>query len=89
MTNDELAGRLLAVETIAMTALGLYLSNNRNDPDFQKSAALIEGIREAIAGNSRRLSNAAADHAISSGEELLAAVAENLRPLRGHSGRLQ
>ena len=40
MSNEELAGRVCAIEVIAMMALGMYLANSRNDPDYQKAGAL-------------------------------------------------
>jgi hypothetical protein len=48
MSNEELVGRIAALEVIAMTALGLQLANARNDPDYQKSGALLVDMRDAL-----------------------------------------
>jgi hypothetical protein len=88
VTNDELAGQLLAVEVIAMTALGMYLANARNDPDYQKAAALIEHMRESIARKAHDLSLTARTHAVGHGNQLLDTVSQNLRMLRGEGGQL-
>ena len=47
MTNEELAGRICAVEVLAMMAMGMHLANLRNDPDYQKP------VRRSPAGPSR------------------------------------
>jgi hypothetical protein len=88
MTVEELAGRLTAVEVIAMTALGMYLANARNDADYGKAAALIEHLRQAISAQSKALPAAAEAHAIQHGKELLDTVEQNLRALRGEGGQL-
>ena len=38
MSNEELVGRIAALEVIAMTALGLHLVNSRNDPKVWRLA---------------------------------------------------
>ena len=48
MSNEELVGRMAALEVIAMTALGLHLANARHDPDYPKSGQLLASIREAL-----------------------------------------
>jgi hypothetical protein len=47
MPNEELSGQITALEVVAMTALGLYLANSRNDPDYQKAGALID-MRQSV-----------------------------------------
>ena len=39
---------MAALEVIAMTALGLHLANIRNDPDHQKSGAVLATMRDAL-----------------------------------------
>ena len=85
---EELKGCLLANETIAMMALGMYLGNVKNDPDYEKAQAAIEHMRSAIRTDARKLSPAARNSAESHGEHLLSVVIENLRSLRGKSGRV-
>jgi hypothetical protein len=48
MSNEEIVGRIAALEVIAMTALGLHLVNIRNDPDHQRSGILLATMRDAI-----------------------------------------
>lgn len=88
MTVDEITGRLIAVETIAMMALGLYLSNSRNDADYQKASALLNHMREAIAESAKTQPQQVQVHAARYGQELLDAVSQNLRALRGEGGQL-
>jgi hypothetical protein len=65
MSNEEVVGRIAALEVIAMTALGLCLAKNRNDPDHRKSNALLACMRDALkthpSGNTARRSPAACD----------------------------
>jgi hypothetical protein len=88
MTTDELAGQLTAVEVIAMTALGLYLANSRNDADYQKAAGLIEQMRQSIAQRSADMPLTGRTHAVGYGNTLLDTVSENLPALRGEGGQL-
>jgi hypothetical protein len=44
MSNEELVGRIAALEVIATTALGLHLASARNDPDSQKSRSPTCGM---------------------------------------------
>jgi hypothetical protein len=86
VSNDELAGRLCAVEVIAMTSLGLYLANSKNDPDHQKAAALLEHLQRTIAGNAHSLPPGAQEVAKRYGAHLLETVSQSLRALRGEDG---
>ena len=86
MSNEELVGRIAALEVIAMTALGLHLANARNDPDYQKS--LLANLRDALTTQAASLPAAAQKHATSFGNHLLDAVARNLRALRRDDGQL-
>ena len=81
MSIDELAGRLCALEVIALTALGMYLSNSNNDPE--KVDAVMDRIRGLIAVNATELSHGARSYAIQYGNVLLDMVSANLQALRG------
>jgi len=83
MPNEELAGQITALEVVAMTALGLYLANSRNDPDYQKAGALIEHMRQSVEQKAHDLPLAARAHAVGYGNRLLDTMSENLRALRG------
>ena len=87
MNQDEVSARLIVLETFATMALGLYLANSRNDPDYSKSSALLEDLRltsvsiAAAAGPSvQALAQRYADH-------LTSILAENIRHLRGEGGQ--
>ena len=88
MSNEELAGQIAAIEVIAMMALGMYVANARNDPDYSKAVGLIEHIRHGIAQRAAGMSLAARTHAVGHGDKLLDTVSENLRALRGEGGQL-
>ena len=88
MSNEELVGRVAALEVIAMTALGLCVANARNDPDYQKARSLLATMRDALKTQSATLPDEARDHASSYGNHLLDAVAKKLRVLRGEVSQL-
>ena len=69
-----------------MMALGIYLANSRNDPDYQKAGAVIEAMRQSIAANAKALSAPAQAAALRHGQHLLDIVSGNLRSLRGEGG---
>jgi len=48
MSNEELEGRVAALEVIAMTALGFCVANTRNDPDYRKAGAILDSMRDAL-----------------------------------------
>jgi hypothetical protein len=83
MSNEELVGRVAALEVIAMTALGLHLANVRCDPDYQKSGEFLTRMRVAVDEQAATLPAEAQKHATGYGNHLLDAVANNLRLLRG------
>ena len=82
MSNEEMVGRMAALEVIAMTALGLHLANIRNDPDHQKSGVLLATMRDALRTQAATLPTEAQKHTICYGNHLLDAVAQNLSGLR-------
>ena len=77
MSNEELQGRIAALEVIAMTALGLQLANVRHDPDYQKSNDFLSHMREAIDAQAASLPLEAQKHATNYDHALLEAVASN------------
>jgi len=81
--DAELEGRLLALEVMAMSALGIYLSNSRNDPDMSKAIAFLNYLRQFIRDRASGLSEDARASADKWGDDLLSQVLENLRQLRG------
>src|SRR5262245_56782227 len=48
MSNEELEGRVAALEVIAMTALGFCVANTRNDPDYWKAGVILGNMRDAL-----------------------------------------
>jgi hypothetical protein len=48
LSNEELVGRMAALEVIAMTALGMHLANARNDPDHHRSGVLLTTMRDSL-----------------------------------------
>jgi hypothetical protein len=64
MSNDEIVGRIAALEVIAMTALGLHLANARNDPDHQRSGVLLATMRDALRTQEATLPTEAQQHTI-------------------------
>ena len=88
MSNEELVGRIAALEVIAMTALGLHLANTRHDPDYQKTGQFLGRMRMAVDAQAATLPVEAQKHATSYGKHLLDAVASNLRLLRGDDSPL-
>jgi hypothetical protein len=88
MSNEELEGRLAALEVIAMTALGFCVANTRNDPDYRRAGEILASMRDALKTQAATLPPAARDHASRFGNHLIDAVAKNLRVLRGEVGQL-
>jgi hypothetical protein len=84
--DDELAGRLCAVEVIAMMAMGMYLANAKNDPDYSKAGAIIEVLRRAVVDQLPDLPEGARPYALAYSGELLDTLSRNLRTLRGEGG---
>ena len=81
MSNEEMMGRIAALEVIAMTALGLHLVNSRNDTDHQKSGVLLATMRDALRTQAATLPTEAEQHTICYGNHLLDAVAQIYRGL--------
>ena len=89
MTNDEIAGRLKVLEVLNMTALGLYLANSKNDPDYSKAAALLDYIRASISAASVDLNPVGIQEAQRYANKLTEILASNLRNMRGEGGQVQ
>jgi hypothetical protein len=83
VSNEELSGRMMTLEVIAITALGLYIANSRNDPDLTLARGLLDHLRNMIDQKARELPDAAALSARSYSDELLSQVLESLNVLRG------
>ena len=81
MSNEEMMGRMAALEVIAMTALGLHLANIRNDPDHQKSGVVLATMRDALRTQAAALPTEAQKHTICYGDHLLDAVGQLYRGL--------
>jgi hypothetical protein len=85
MTADEVSARLIVLEVFGMTTLGIYLANDRNDPDYSKAKALLDYLKQTV--QSSRFESAAEQSAATRyAEELAAQVLQNLRALRGEGG---
>jgi len=85
MSNDEIAGRLVVLETFVMTSLGLYLANARNDPDYSKAEALLDHLRSTASTLASSLPIAAKLSAEGYADQLILTLTENLRAMRGES----
>ena len=87
MTETDIEARLIVLELFSMTAMGLYLANARNDPDYQKAKALLTWLCDAVAGETQQapppMQKAARDYA----QHLTDRLRENLRALRGEGGQ--
>ena len=81
MSNEEIVGRIAALEVIAMTALGLHLANIRNDPDHQRSGVLLATMRDALRTQAATLPIEAQKHAVCYGNHLLDAAGQIYRGL--------
>jgi hypothetical protein len=87
MDQNEVSGRLIVLETFVMTALGLYLSNSRNDPDYSKAAGILEHLRETSSLVASASGPAVRTAAQTYSEHLTSVLAENLRSMRGEGGQ--
>jgi hypothetical protein len=81
MSNEEMVGRMAALEVIAMTALGLHLANTRNDPDHRRSGVLLATMRDALRTQAATLPTEAQKHTMCYGNHLLDAVGQIYRGL--------
>ena len=86
MTNDEIQGRLAALEVFTLTAFGLYLANSRNDPENRRALALLEHTRAAVSSLAVALPPLAQKAANEYADHLVSTLANNLRNLKGESG---
>ena len=83
MNDVEVSGRLVTLEVLAMTTLGLYLANSKNDPDFSKAKAMLDHLKASVHTQAQSLPPAAQRAAQKYADHLLGLVSENLRQLRG------
>jgi hypothetical protein len=89
MTNDQIAGRIKVLEVLTLTALGLYLANAKNDPDYSKATSVLDYIRGSISTTSTGLSPEAKVEAQQYASDLTFLIANNLRTMRGEVGQVQ
>ena len=75
LTNEQLEGRLKAVEVFAMTALGLYLAGARNRP---KAEALLDALRDVVETETKTMPEAAAQSARDTVREIADNLSRNL-----------
>jgi hypothetical protein len=85
MDIDELIARLSVVESFSMLALGLYLANSRNDPDYQKAGALLDHLEQLP--HQMPLTPEQKAKAVAHSRRLANEVRENLRVMRGEGGQ--
>ena len=89
MSNEQVAGRIAVIETLSITALGLYLANSSNDPDYSKANFLLDWLQRSI---SERVANLNLDAKIDAEQyagEVITTLRSQLRVLRGEAGPLQ
>jgi hypothetical protein len=87
MNQDEVAARLIVLETFVMAAVGIYIANTRNDPDYSKAAAFIEHLKNTAISNAAALAPAPVQAAAQRyATHLAASLAENIRNLHGEGG---
>lgn len=87
MNNDEISARLIVLETFAMSALGLYLANSRNDPDYSKAAALIDYLKQSAISNSAATDPSVQNATQQYAEHLTSILMNSIRNLRGEDSR--
>jgi len=89
VTSDEIAGRLIVLETFAMTALGLCLATGSADSGFKRAHMLLEHLKGTIrslgAGVSPEVKKAAEGY----GGYLIDLVSKNLKVIEGRKTPLQ
>lgn len=83
--NDEIEGRMLVIEIMAMTSLGIVMASAGNDPDMSKARAVLDFIRSNIDGAARErlTTDASRDAAARYADDILSQALENLALLRG------
>lgn len=89
MTLDEISGRLVAVEVIAVAALGLCLANTRNDPDGAKTDGLLQSLQNTVEAMAVGLSPDVQYHARAQARLLLAQARQSVQGLGGQPALLK
>ena len=87
MSTDEVAARLIVLEVFSTTALGLYLANSRNDPDYEKARAFLEDLKSAVQQHAERLPEKAQIGAKLYAQQLVDNLSSSVRDLRGEGGQ--
>lgn len=82
--DDETKGRLMVVEMLAMTSLGIVMASAGNDPDLSKARAILDFIRSTVGerADAEGYSPAAKEAARHYADDLLSQALENLKLLR-------
>jgi hypothetical protein len=87
MTNDEISGRLLVLETFIITTLALYVANASNDPTYEKLTAILNHLRGISKSLPEGTPVAVQTIAAAYSDHLATLVASNIRLLRGEAGQ--
>jgi hypothetical protein len=82
--EEELRGKLLVLEMLTMTSLGIVMASAENDPAMAKSRAILDYLRANVvrAADESGLSPEAKSSANQYADHILSQVLENLRLLR-------
>ncbi len=88
MTPDEMAGRLIVLETFAMTALALVLGNVTDDPGYKRASVMLDHLKESITGLAADQAPKVQDAARRYAREMIALVVMNLSNARPPNGPL-
>jgi hypothetical protein len=86
MNADQISGRLVALEVLSTLAIGLYLVNSRNDPDYSKAEALLSQMQQKINSQAQTLPPEARAAAREYGEHLRSLLSKALRSMRIEEG---
>jgi hypothetical protein len=87
MSNDEIAGRLHVLEHFVMAALGLYLADGREDPDYTRATALLDHLRGSAVASSVHLPLGAQQATQDYADHLVDFLIRGVRTLRGEGGQ--
>ena len=82
--DDETKGRMMVLEMLAMTSLGIVMASAGNDPDMSKARAILDFIRSTVGqrADEEGFSPEAKASARHYADDLLSQALENLKLLR-------
>lgn len=89
MTSEEMAGRLVALEAIAMSALGLALANAARSGDAATARAVLASIENTVAAQAVGLREGVQEAAREYGRMVISQVKQTLPLLAGETLRLE